>query len=397
MSLFKRKESTYQISSMKRTRIPVFHRFWGASMLVALIIGFPFGSWIWAVLRGLADTATFYEELRWAHLNIQIFVFFGLYVAGFALQSGAHVLGGSPPKSEQVIWIFPLILLGVLLKVLPVANVHMAGNVIITAGNLWLLYVMVVTALGGNKERLVPIGSLFFIGFSVFAAAPWLDLNDPAQAFFVLWSGVFLIVLAAGQQLIANVLGAKRFNQFQGVLFALAALASVVTMGLTVFAGINLVQVTGIFMVLAIVLYISFLGVVPALIETGFTSLVMAFVFNFLWALIIAFSLIFVDPNWDFILHILALGSITTMIIAVGARVLGFFSGKAAFSDGGLTLMVMVWQLVPLIRGGGQYFEFGGFSAALLILTVEVLFSLWAILCFKRVLKVMNPDKVEEK
>jgi len=396
MGLFKRKESTYQISSMKRTRIPVFHRFWGAAMLVALFIGFPFGSWIWAVLNGLVDSASFYEEFRTIHLTVQVFVFFGLYVAGFALQSGAHVLGGSPPKSEQVIWIYPLILLGVLLRVTPVANFQIAGNVIITAGNLWLLYVMVVTALGGNKERLIPIGSLFFIGFAVLAAAPWLDLNQPSQSFFVLWSGVFIIVLAAGQQLIANVLGAKRFNKFQGVLFALTALASVVTMGLTVFAGMNLAQVTGVLMVLAIILYISFLGIIPALIETGFTSLVMAFVFNFFWALVVACSLIFVDPNWDFILHLLALGSITTMVIAVGARVLGFFSGKAAFSDGGLTLMVMVWQLVPLIRGGGQFFEFGGLSAGLLIVVVEILFSLWAILCFKRVLKVMNPDKAEE-
>jgi len=378
---------------MKRTRIPVFHRFWGAAMLAGLFIGFPLGSWTWAMLNGLVDILPGYADLKAVHLSVQVFVFFGLFVAGFALQSGAHVLGGSPPKSEQVIWIYPLILLGVILKVIPSANVQIAGNALITAGNLWLLFVMVRTALGGAQERLIPIGSLFFVGFLTLAVAPWLDLSQPPQGFFVLWSGVFLIVLAAGQQLIANVLGAKRFNSLGGVLFALTAIASVVVLGLTVFTEMELLQVTGILMALAIIIYLAFLGVIPALIKTGFTSLVLAFVFNFFWALAIAFALIFADPTWDAILHILALGSVTTMIIAVGARVLGFFSGKVALSEGALTLLIVAWQLVPLLRGGAQLFDF---SALFLILWAEILFSLWAILCFKRVLKVMNPDKVEE-
>ena len=378
---------------MKRTRVPVFHRFWGAAILAALLIGFPLGSWVWSVLNGVVDNVRFYEELRSIHLTVQVFVFFGLFVAGFALQSGAHVLGGSPPKSEQVIWIYPLILLGVLLRCIPAANIQIAGNIIITAGNLWLLFVMLRTALGGDKTRLIPIASLFAIGFIVLAAAPWLDISDAPKAFFVLWSGVFLIVLAAGQQLIASVLNAKRFNQMGGAIFAITALASVAVLGLTVFTEANLSQVAGILMALTVISYIAFLGVIPALIKTGFTSLVTALIFNFLWALIIAFSLVFADPAWDAIVHILALGSITTMIIAVAARVLGFFSGKVALSEGALTILICGWQLVPLFRGGGQLLDF---RSIFFIFWLELLFSLWAILCFRRVLKVMNPDEADK-
>jgi len=393
MVLFKRKESTYKISSMQRTRIPVFHRFWGAAILAGLLIGFPLGSWVWSVLNGIIGNANLYGELRDIHLTVQVFVFFGLFVAGFALQSGAHVLGGSPPKSEQVIWIYPLILLGVLLRCIPSGNVQVAGNVLITAGNLWLLFVMLRTALGGDKTRLVPIASLFVIGFLVLAAAPWLDISQASQGFFVIWSGIFLIVLGAGQQLIANVLSAKRFKPVGGMLFALTALASVVALGLTVFTGLDLPQLTGILMALTVISYVGLLGVIPALIKTGFTSLVIGFAFNFFWALTIAFALIFADPAWDAILHILALGSITTMIIAVGARVLGFFSGKAALSEGALTVLIVGWQLVPLFRGGGQILDF---RSVFFIFWLELLFSFWAIQCFRRVLKVMNPDKPEE-
>lgn len=393
MALFKRKKSSYEISSMKRTRIPVFHRFWGAAILAALFIGFPLGSWVWTVLHGIVDNASFYGELREIHLSVQVFLFFGLFVAGFALQSGAHVLGGSPPKSEQVIWIYPLILLGVLLRCIPTANIHLAGNVLITAGNVWLLFVMLRTALGGDKTRLIPIASLFVIGFSVLAAAPWLDISDAPIAFFVLWSGVFLIVLAAGQQLIANVLNAKRFGRMGGAIFVLNAIASVAALGLTVFTEVNLSQVSGILMALTVISYIYFLGVIPAMIKTGFTSLVIAFACNFLWALVIAFSLALADPAWDAIVHILALGGITTMVIAVGARVLGFFSGKAALSEGSLTFLIIAWQLVPLFRGGGQLFDF---RSIFFIFWLELLFSLWAILCFKRILKVMNPDEAEK-
>ncbi|MDT8318133.1 MAG: NnrS family protein [bacterium] len=392
MALFKRNKSSYEISSMKRTRVPVFHRFWGAAILAALFIGFPLGSWIWSVLNGIVDNAAFYGELRSVHLTVQVFVFFGLFVAGFALQSGAHVLGGSPPRSEQVIWICPLILLGVLLRCIPSADIQVAGNAVITVGNLWLLFVMVRTALGGDKTRLIPIASLFVIGFIVLAAAPWLDISDAPKAFFVLWSGVFLIVLAAGQQLIANVLGAKRFSQAGGAIFIINALASVAALGLTVFTEARLSQISGILMALTLISYIFFLGIIPALIKTGFTSLVIAFVCNSLWAMVIAFSLIFADPAWDALVHILALGGITTMIIAVGARVLGFFSGRVALSEGALTLLILGWQLVPLFRGS-QLFDL---RSLFFIFWLELLFSLWAILCFKRVLKVMNPDEADK-
>lgn len=392
MSLFRRKESTYKISPMTRTRIPVFHRFWGAAILAGLFVGFPLGSWVWSVLNGIIDNSTFYNELRDVHLTVQVFVFFGLFVAGFALQSGAHVLGGSPPKSEQVIWIYPLILLGVLLRIVPLGYMQLAGNLIITAGNLWLLFVMVRIALGGDRSRLVSIGSLFVAGFGVLAAAPWLDIDVASRGFFVLWAGVFLIVLAAGQQLIANVLGARRFNRAGGAFFAFFTIASVVTLGLTVFGGPDLSRLTGVLMALAVIFYLGFLGVVPALIETGFTSLAIAFVFNFCWALIVAFALVFADLTWDALLHILALGSVTTMIIAVGARVLGFFSGKAPISDGILAMLIVGWQLVPLFRGGGQIMDF---RSVFFIFWMELLFSLWAILCFGRVLKVMNPDTPE--
>ena len=395
MALFKRDKSSYQISSIKLTRVPVFHRFWGAAILCGLFFGFPLGSWIWASLSGIVDIPSQYETIKAAHVSIQVFVFFGLLIAGFALQSGAHVLAGSPPKSEQVIWIYPLILLGVAFKIVPSTYLQVLGNFIITAGNLWLLYVMVRTALGGDLSRLVPIGSLFFIGFLIMAAAPWLDLNDAGHSFFVLWSAVFLIILAAGQQLIANVLSAKRFDKLDASLFAVTAFASVVALGFTVFTDHQFPELTGVLMALTIIFYLAFLGVIPALKKTGFTSLVIAFVFNFAWALIIALALIFSDPSWDSILHILALGCVTTMIIAVAARVLGFFSGKAALSEGSLTALIIGWQLVPLLRGGGELFNFGPVAIGFAIFLLEILFSLWAVRCFLRVLKVLNPDKAE--
>ena len=380
---------------MKRTRIPVFHRFWGASILFALFLGFPMGTWTWMMLNGVHEFVPFYIDLKAIHLKIQIFVFFGLFIAGFALQSGAHVLDSKPPRSERVIWIYPLILTGVLLSLLQGETWQLLGHGVISLGNLLLLITMIQTAIQGTKTRLLPIALLFVIGFSVFTIAPWLDLTQPAQSFFVVWSAAYVIVLAAGQQLVANVLGAKRFTASTAWPFALAILGSVVLVGLSAFTGFDSYELVGFSMILPLLIYIIFLGIIPALIKTGPTSLALAFAFSFLWVFSAAITLIVYGPLWDAILHQLALGSVTTLILAVGARVLGFFSGKAPLKESTLTLFIIGWQLVPFFRGWSSILALGEWSVWFLSGWVEALFTIWGIACFLRVMKVLKPDQTK--
>lgn len=394
MSIFNRKSSSFQISAMKRTRIPVFHRYWGASIFFGVLLGFPAGAWIWLQLNGLLPLHALYQDLKSIHVYVQIFIFLGLFVGGFSMQSGAHILGGEPPKSEIVIWFYPLIILGVFLKIYDSGISGILGQILISLGFFLLAITMSLTAIEGEGDRRIPIALPFVLGYSVLALAPWLDLLNPAESFFVLWVGTYSIILAAGQQLIANVLEGKRFGGAGSWLFAISIIAAAIAIKLEVFDNLGMFELTGILMILPILIYIVQLDLIPAMIRTGPTSLVLGFLFSVLWAISASVTLIVKGPIWDSILHQLVLGSITTMVIAVGTRVLGFFSGRVPMSETKLTLLVIGWQLVPFLRGWIVFLSADEPLHWFFIIWTETLITIWGALCFWRVMKVLKPDKV---
>ncbi len=394
MSIFNRKSSSYEISSMKRTRIPVFHRYWGASILFSVGLGFPIGVWLWLQLNGLVPFQTQYQDFKIIHIYVQIFIFLGLFVGGFSMQSAAHVLGGDPPRSELVIWIYPLIILGVFLKIADVGITGVIGQTVISLGFFLLTITMLKIAMGGDEDRRIPIALPFILGYSILALAPWLDLTNPAQSFFVLWVGAYSIILAAGQQLIANVLEGKRFGRNGSWIFAISLIATAIAIKLEVFDNSGLYLLTGSLMIISILIYMLLLDLIPAMIKTGPTSLVLGFLFSVIWAISASLTLIIKGPMWDSILHQLVLGTITTMIIAVGTRVLGFFSGKVPMSETTLTLLIIGWQLVPFLRGWSEFLADSESLNWLFVIWAEVLITFWGILCFWRVMNVLKPDKV---
>lgn len=87
-------------------------------------------------------------------------------------------------------------------------------------------------------------------------------------------------------------------------------------------------------------------------------------------------------------LHMIVLGQVMTHVIAVGARVIGFFSGDYAITDARLTWLVLLWQLVPFTRGLDAIIDFPSGTAWITALVTIAIVLPWSILMLARIRKV---------
>lgn len=147
--------------------------------------------------------------------------------------------------------------------------------------------------------------------------------------------------------------------------------------------------VSSLLLLLPILYYLVRVKFFRALNHCGPTSLAIAFVAAFAWVLIALLLLAIHGEGFrENALHLIALGQITTYIIAVGSRVIGFFSGDYVISDGRLTLVILLWQLVPLTRGLDFLIDFPDGTAWITALVSLAVLLPWALLMLIRISRV---------
>ncbi len=378
--------STFKITPQKRTRQPIVHQFWKLSIAFGLLIGFPAGLYLWLQLGGQIQPAENYPYIVNLHATSQIIVFFGLFILGFVYTAGYHLNGGQAKPIKQIFWVLPAIAAGYILYLIP--PLEPLGKLIMSVSFAYSGLMMLGAAREGQFSRPV-ITTLSLTGLLTFAAAPWLQLTDIKIAFFVVMTGPFLFVLMAGLQLIPNVMKGNRLEGKPGRVFIfLIAIAYLTTGYGTFISEVNPALIALSFM-LPVIVYLTQVNIFKALNHCGPTSLSIAFTAGFSWFFIAMILLaIHGETFLENALHLIILGQITTHVIAVGARVIGFFSGDYTISDARLTWLVLLWQLVPFTRGLDSLIDFPDRTAWITTtVTVAVLLP-WAILMLARIRKV---------
>jgi len=193
----------------------------------------------------------------------------------------------------------------------------------------------------------------------------------------------------AGNQLIPNVMKGNRLEGKPGWIFIFLIAIAYLLIGYSTFiSDVNPVLIALSFILPAIV-YLFGVGFFKALNHCGPTSLSIAFIAGFSWFFATMILLaIHGETFMENALHLIILGQVMTHVIAVGARVIGFFSGDHAISDARLTWMVLLWQLVPFTRGLDAIIEFpSGTAWITTAVTVAVLLP-WSVLMLARIRKV---------
>jgi hypothetical protein len=378
--------STFEITPQKRSRPPVVHQFWKTSIAFGLLIGFPTGLYLWLQLGGQIEYADSYAYLMNLHATSQLIVFFGLFILGFVYTAGYHLNGGQARPIKQIFWVLPAIAIGYILYLIPPVTV--LGKLMMSASFAYTGLMMFGAAKEGNFSK-PAITALCLPGLITFAAAPWLQLTDVKTAFFVVMTGPLFFVLMAGLQLIPNVMKGSRLEGNPGWIFVFLIFTAYLLAAYGTFFGeVSLAMMTMPF-VLAVIVYLMHVNIFKALNHCGPTSLSIAFIAGFSWFFATMILLpIHGEPFLENALHLIILGQVMTHVIAVGARVIGFFSGDYAISDANLTKLVLLWQLVPFARGLDGIIDFPSGTAWITVaLTVAVVLP-WSILVLARIRKV---------
>ncbi|MBF0274516.1 MAG: NnrS family protein [Nitrospinae bacterium] len=379
-------KETYQITPQQRTRPPVVHHFWRIAIIFALLLGFPSGIYLWLYINHQLDELSGYTFLLSVHSTIQLLGFFGLFILGFLYTAGYHLNGGSPRPIKHITWVLPALITGIILKLYPPTEV--IGNSFITLAFGFTGYVMLVAAKEGGFSR--PAHStLTLLGLITFSVAPWLNLLDPHIVLYVVLGGPVLFVLLAGLQLIFNVMKGSKLEGLPSSTFAIQITIAYTLLTVHTFVKPVALYFISLSFLLPVVYYIVKVRLISGIKYCGPTSLALAFILGFSW-LITSLLLLAIHGGFfmENTIHLIVLGQISTHILAVGSRVIGFFSGEYVIAEEKLIGLILFWQIVPVTRGLDILLDFPYFTSWITSAVTGIVFVLWSFLMFAKIRKV---------
>jgi hypothetical protein len=383
------------LSGMIFSRRPIVHRFWLTGLLAAWA-GLGLGVWLWSGQQGLLAIPPDWDTLKLGHARLQLELFIGSFLLGFALQSGPHVIGGKAPLPIPLLRLLALLQVGFLLS-LPFGPAWPAwiGQSLVSAAYLGAIFFLARITLSGDPQRLLTRGIPLTASFLPLAIAPWLPLDEPQTALWILWCGPVSSALVAAQQLIQNVLGGHLIRPQLARPFAALLIAAWSLTTLAAFVFPTLWPVAA----LAWLALLLFTALATRLLQAawrfGFSAIQLTLLLGFGSATGAALLSLLPGPP-DAAVHLLGAGMFTLLILGVAARVVSFFSGIAALNDRLLCYLLLLWSAIALAR---VLTPFGWHPPTplllTLILTALLLFALWSarvLLCLWKISQKITPD-----
>lgn len=337
---------------MTFSRIPIVHRYWTGGLFAALI-GFALGFLLWTWQQGIsASIPDIYSDLKLWHARIQILLFVGSFLLGFALQSGPHVVGGQPPPSRTLLFLLPLLWIGFLLTTVSMTIISSIGNLLITLAYGGAAYFLFRITRHGNPQRRLPRGIPLAASFIPLAIAPWLALDQSDKALWVILCGPVTSALVAAQQLIQNVLGGTLLQRRVATLFFITLLVAWILSGVAVFTPWDSWQLAGIAWSITLIVLIIGSSFIRVAAGFGFAAINVTLIIGMGSTLLCTMLVAITGTNLslDIAVHILGVGGISTLILGVVARVASFFSGKMVLNDRLVSYLLLVWFGLAMTR-----------------------------------------------
>ncbi|MBF0417067.1 MAG: NnrS family protein [Magnetococcales bacterium] len=334
---------------MTFTRQPVVHRFWLGGLVLAFV-GFFFGFFLWMWQHDQLPIQGDFFLIRLWHARVQIEGFLGSFLMGFALQSGPHITGGKPPPSSSLLKLPFLLWIGLFLSLFSLEWLALIGMVLISMAYGGAGYFLWQVTRQGNPRFQIPRGYPLAAGMALMAAAPWLSLDDPNEALFLLWCGPVTMAMVAGQQLIQNVLGGRLLQDRPARLLVITLALAWLFTALAGLTPLEIWPMAGAAWLITLFLFLHGTHFFAAAWRNGLSSINVTLTLGFLHVLMAAGWLVTGEGTPDVAVHLLGVGSLTTLIIGVTVRVAGFFSAGAVMGDRVALWLLLLWAGVAWMR-----------------------------------------------
>ncbi|MBF0379568.1 MAG: NnrS family protein [Magnetococcales bacterium] len=378
-----------QLQPMNLSREPIVNRFW-ATGLVGLCLGFILGFMLWLWQQGIIDPPQDYFIFKFAHAKIQILLFAGSFLLGFALQAGPHVIGGPPPPSKKILFYLPMLWVGIGLSLVSDPMLTIVGNIMTSYAFAGPAFMLFGITMAGVPHFRVPRGIPIAASFAVLAISPWLNLDDPDVALFVLWCGPVTAALVAAQQLTNNVLGGKLLQGKSSLIFlATLYLAWLVTAGAG-FINSDYWWFSGLLWTAVLFIQVKETDLIASAMRQKFTGIQVTLLLAFagLFASAIMPLISGDDFMADAAVHLLGAGVITILILGVAARVAGFFCGLMVLPDRALVYLLFAWCIVAITRTVTPWGMGSTTTTIATILLGTLLLVIWVVPMARNIIKI---------
>ncbi len=352
-------------------------KFFVLGALSVFIGGVVLGAHLWLMLNGQMPIAPNYAALRSLHALVQTYLFFGLFILGFLLQTAPKILKVHVQAHPLCLAYIPVLCVGIYLQLRFPAE--LLGPGLIAFPFLATLVFFVSLSRHGAPAFRENYAWWVILGLAGLSLSPFYSVERPEHAQLFVWSGVVPVTFAAGQQFLKAFLGGTRLeagkNRF---LFCLYLVALITLLFAIERESENAWRAAGALLFAVMVLFICWTGGTQALRKLWRDPLAFGFISGYFWALLATFSLALVGAKMlDGSFHLLAVGWLTPLIIAVSSQVLRAIGGQFLLPPRAIIILLVLWQLVPLGRGMKSILPIPSFFSQIIIVVMTIVLGPW--------------------
>lgn len=354
-------------------------KFFVFGALSVFIGGVVLGAHLWLMLNGQMPITPNYVLLRSLHALIQTYLFFGLFILGFLLQTAPKILKVHVKAHPLCLAYIPVLCLGIYLQLRFPTDI--IGPALLALPFLGTLIFLVSLSRRGAPAFRENYAWWVILGLAGMSLSPFYSIEQPAHAQLFIWSGVVPVTFAAGQQFLMAFLGGRRLEARKNrVLFCLYLVALITLLFAIERESENAWRVAGSLLFAVMMLFIYWTGGANAFKKLWRDPLAFGFISGYFWALLATGTLaLFGAQMLDRSFHLLVLGWLTPLIIAVSSQVIRAIGGRFLLAPRALIILLFLWQLVPFGRGMSSLLPIPPFFSQIIVLVMSIVLGPWLI------------------
>ena len=311
---------------------PIADKFFLLGVLSGVLGGALLGVTIWLSKLGLYQLSN-YAALRELHIVIQTYLYFGLPVLGFVLQTAPRVLQLKVQTTVAAYLLIPLLFLGLTFRLLmPTAAI---GGVISALPFILCALFVAGAALRSKIAFRYQYASWLVFSLVSFSVFSFISLVNITKALLFFWFTLTPVSFMTGQQFIVSFLGGRRLDGKENFLLQVAFLvAALLLLWSDVSSYPFLWRLSGLAVCLTLSWYTLRSGLWISALRNLKSPLGFSFFASYIWAFVGGVLLVLKGMvAADGIFHLWALGWMSTLLMAISCQIITAMSGRALLKN----------------------------------------------------------------